>query len=105
MSELADLEEKLGYHFKNKDLLKQALTHASTEVTLHQSYERLEFLGDRILGLTVADMLYKSFPNESEGDLAKRLSFLVNASILAEIMTDLGVHLYVISALGEHFSK
>jgi ribonuclease-3 len=105
MTELTDLEEKIGYHFNDQGLLNQALTHSSTEVSFHQSYERLEFLGDRVLGLIVANLLYKSFPNESEGDLAKRLSFLVNSSILAEIATNLSVHLYVISALPEHFSK
>lgn len=70
-------------------LIQQALTHSSSVTNSHAaksaSYERLEFLGDRILGFFIADMLYAHFPDESEGDLAKRFSALVNQGTLADI--------------------
>ena len=59
-------------------LFKQALTHSSTGSA---DYERLEFLGDRVLGLVMAEMLYKRFPDEAEGDLAKRHAALVSGNM------------------------
>lgn len=85
------LETKLGYVFQNPALLKQALTHASVS---GQSYERLEFLGDRVLSLVLAELLYKSFPKESEGDLAKRLAYLASAECIAKIAQGLGLDAY-----------
>lgn len=86
------LEKQLGHSFKDKDLLTAALTHSSTGD--EDNYERLEFLGDRVLGLVIADFLYKKFPGEAEGDLAKRLAALVQGELLASIALemDLGVH-------------
>jgi ribonuclease-3 len=101
-----NLEQILGYQFKNQKLLEQAFLHASAiEGVSHQSYERMEFLGDRILGLVVADLIYHSFPFELEGDLAKRLSFLVSAPLLAQVAENLELDQYVTSALPTHFSK
>jgi len=68
---LAALEERLGHQFADKVLLKLALTHASISA---QSNERLEFLGDRVLGLIVAERLSADYPAESEGGLAVRLN-------------------------------
>ncbi len=88
------LEEKIGHLFGDKDLLRTALTHSSTG---HKTnYERLEFLGDRVLGLVVAQLLYEKFPEENEGDLAKRLSSLVQGSMLAEMAAkiDLGGYIH-----------
>lgn len=79
-----DLMKALGYEFKNKALLTQALTHASVSAT-RSSYERLEFLGDRILSFVIADMLFAAFPNEKEGALAKRHSTLVKQGALEEV--------------------
>ncbi len=79
----ASLEARLGYKFRNRALLQTALTHKS--LPDKQSYERLEFLGDRLLGFTIAEALYKRFPQESEGSLSKRLAAAVSASRLAEI--------------------
>lgn len=70
------------YSFNNLELLQEALTHPSIS---KKSYERLEFLGDSVLGLVVTEMLLKQFPNESEGDLAKRKAALVVGEILSKI--------------------
>jgi ribonuclease-3 len=76
MSGLQDLEKKIGYTFKSESLLKAALTHSSIRPG-GKDFERLEFLGDRVLELVVAEELYTHFTKEKEGDLAKRLSGLV----------------------------
>ena len=74
MGNYTDLYPLLGYSFKKGKLLKQALTLGFGN---HFSgYERLEFLGDRVLGVVIAEMLYCHFPNENEGDLARRFSDL-----------------------------
>ena len=93
MTDLATLEQKIGYSFKDQSLLIRALTHSSTGGD--ESYERLEFLGDRVLGLVVAEILYTKFPNEPEGDLARRLSALVQGTWLAKMsaLIDLGSHM------------
>ncbi|MGM0422832.1 MAG: ribonuclease III, partial [Pseudomonadota bacterium] len=62
--DLTQLEKQIGHHFKNKSLLEEALTHPSMDAHCHQShknYQRLEFLGDRVLGLVIADMLLRCF--------------------------------------------
>lgn len=70
------LETKIGYRFKKLNLLESALTHSSVR-SKGKLFERLEFLGDRVLGLVIADLLYHKFSAETEGDLAKRLAVLV----------------------------
>ncbi len=79
------LEEKLGHSFGRPELLRAALTHPSAAERKQQSYERLEFLGDRVLGLIVADLLMTRFPREPEGALARRLAALVRKETLAEV--------------------
>jgi len=74
----------LGYEFKDKELLAQALTHASVSAN-KSSYERLEFLGDRILSFVIADMLFTAFPEDKEGALAKRHSTLVKQGALEKV--------------------
>ena len=85
-----ELEKLVGHQFKDQSLLQMALTHSS--VGDGQNYERLEFLGDRVLGLVVASALYNKFPQEQEGDLAKRLASLVQGALLAKVshQIDLG---------------
>ncbi len=78
---LQTLEQKLGHVFADRSLLQTALTHASVPGAA-ANYERLEFLGDRVLGLVVAELLYKAFPAASEGDLAKRHTALVQQAAL-----------------------
>lgn len=85
----SDLEKNLGYTFKQPALMAQALTHASLRSA--DNYERLEFLGDRVLGLAVAALLYNRFPAEAEGALAKRHTALVQQSALSAIAQEIGV--------------
>lgn len=80
------LEESLGYTFRNTTLLHQALTHPSALAPGQgRDFERLEFLGDRVLGLIVAQWLWEEFPYENEGDLAKRFTGLVRKETLVEV--------------------
>ncbi|MEO6394818.1 MAG: ribonuclease III [Devosia sp.] len=82
------LEEKLGYNFADATLLDRALTHSSAVAPvkrIEQSYQRLEFLGDRVLGLVVADLLFRKYPKASEGDLNRSLVTLVRAEACAAI--------------------
>ena len=74
------LEARLGYRFADPGLLERALTHASAlspSKRIANSYQRLEFLGDRVLGLVVADLLYRRLPNANEGELNRSLVRLV----------------------------
>jgi len=95
----AELERKLGHRFKDLSLLRQALTHRShVHVTGRErldSNERLEFLGDSVLGMLVNDHLFHRFPEKEEGDLTKIKSLLVCGATLAKIGTrlELGEHL------------
>lgn len=85
----SDLEKKIGYVFAAPDLLQTALTHGSLRTP--QTYERLEFLGDRVLGLAVAALLYTRFPDETEGALAKRHTALVQQPALALLARGMGL--------------
>lgn len=93
MPDLKALQDKIGHEFENPTLLETALTHSSTGSK--QNYERLEFLGDRVLGLAVSETLYKKFPNEPEGHLAKRLSALVQGTFLAQISREMELGQYI----------
>lgn len=85
----------LGYEFSNRDLLERALTHSSVSDghSIHgpRDNERLEFLGDRVLGLLVADMLVRDFPEADEGKLSSRLHSLVDKSACARVGEALGI--------------
>ncbi len=86
------LTAHLGHEFQDTALLRCALTHASATRGASGnliSYERLEFLGDRVLGLIIAKLLFQRFPAEPEGDLARRLAALVRKETLAEVAADL----------------
>ena len=98
MENLSELEKILGYSFKDKNLLRQALTHSSYSSRLDENYERLEFLGDRVLGLTVAALLYRMFPKEPEGNLSQRHTGLVNKDCVAETARRLGLDKFVMLA-------
>ena len=80
---------RLTYTFKDETILKLALTQRG--VNCYHNNERLEFVGDRVLGLSVATMLYEMFPTEKEGELARRLSVLVSTETLADVALFLGV--------------
>ena len=85
-----NLEKTLGYKFKNKNLLNSAFTHASFSSDLNKNYERLEFLGDRVLSVAVAKLLYDKFGNEPEGSLSQRHTALVCKECVAEVALSLG---------------
>jgi len=93
LRDLSALEEKLGHRFADPALLKRALTHASAAALL--SNERLEFLGDRVLGLVVAETLHARFPDESEGPLTVRLHALVRAEACARAAEAVGLPSYI----------
>ncbi|HST02137.1 MAG TPA: ribonuclease III [Usitatibacter sp.] len=88
VSDLADLESRLGHTFADPDLARQALTHRSFG-TPHN--ERLEFLGDSLLNCAVATLLYERFPRLPEGDLSRLRAALVNQRSLAEVAAGLGL--------------
>ena len=101
MPNLDGLQEKLGHRFNNPKLLVQALTHSGATRDRLQSNERLEFLGDRVLGLALAGMLLESFPGEAEGKIAYRFSALARAQSLTRVAADIGLAPYVRLARGE----
>lgn len=98
---LAALEARLGHEFSDKRLLRHALTHVSASAARPDSYERLEFLGDRVLGLVVAHMLYETFPHEREGELSRRLAALVRKETCAEVAEQWGVGPFIRLGEGE----
>jgi ribonuclease-3 len=92
----------LGHDFARPELLEIALTHPSAAVSGREgSYERFEFLGDRVLGLAIADLLMEKFTHEAEGDLARRHSRLVARPALAATALGLGLGGYLRMAGGE----
>lgn len=96
--QLVAAEAALGLNFQDHTLLSRALTHPSADsrpAGALRSNQRLEFLGDRVLGLIIADQLYKTFPDETEGALARRFAVLVSKPALTEVARrlDLGAHL------------
>jgi ribonuclease-3 len=93
---LGGLQEALGHHFANSDLLARALTHASAVNGREpQTYQRLEFLGDRVLGLAIADMLIERFPDAPEGDLSRRLARLVSRETCTEVAAEMDLAKYL----------
>jgi len=95
----ARLEAVLGHRFADRSLLATALTHMSAEDSRLASYQRLEFLGDRVLGLSVAELLFRQFPQSEEGNLSRRLADLVRKETCAEVA--LGWNLGQFMRLGE----
>lgn len=103
-TDLSALEAKLGYRFVERDLLLRALTHVTATTNSSsrgESYQRLEFLGDRVLGLAVAEMLYEAFPGADEGELSRRLADLVRAEACAEVAMDMDLGPWIRMGEGE----
>src|SRR3989344_7904410 len=101
---LSSLEAAIGYSFKGKDILKQALTHRSY-INENPSWplehnERLEFLGDAVLELVVTDHLYKNYPHP-EGELTNWRAAIVNAGILSKISSKFDLNDYIMLSRGE----
>ncbi len=84
------VEEALGYTFKDRALLDQALIHASLAPTRLESNERLEFFGDAILGMIICERLFLAYPDALEGDLTKVKSNIVSRKVCADVARDLG---------------
>lgn len=101
----AILAEKLRHTFASIRLLEDALTHPSLSGARQRKkgapYERLEFLGDRVLGLAIAEWLYETFPTASEGEMAKRHAALVNRDALRSVAMEIGLAQFVRLARGE----
>lgn len=88
----SEIENRLNYCFTDKKLLRRALTHSSAispGKRVKDSYQRLEFLGDRVLGLVVADVLYQKTPNANEGDLSRTLNSVVRKESCADVARNL----------------
>jgi ribonuclease-3 len=97
-----ELEQSIGYHFRRSALLDEALTHATAAKGKGRAnYQRLEWLGDRVLGLAVAEMLFDAYPGAKEGELSKRLSDLVRRETCAEVARDWGLARYIRLGAGE----
>ena len=105
---ISDLETVIGYKFKNIVLLQNALTHSSyANEYWHDSLksnERLEFLGDSVLGMVVAEHLFQSFPDRLEGDLTRMRADMVCENSLAKIARQLGLGNYLLLGRGEEQS-
>ena len=102
---LKTLQEKIGYHFKNEALLVEAMTHASFAYEAREKdisdNGRLEFLGDSILGIIIAEELYRKHPNAPEGELTRLRSLLVNRDSLSKAAKTLGISEYMRLGRGE----
>jgi len=106
-----DLPYIIGYQFARRELFEEALTHPSALLPVRRhrrgrtlpkrSYERLEFLGDRVLGLVVADYLWRRFDGESEGDLTRRHTHLVRREALVRVAETIGLGQYLVMSRAE----
>jgi ribonuclease III len=106
-----DLAQVIGYAFARPELLDEALTHPSAlasgpsrgrpRAPSHRGYERLEFLGDRVLGLVVADLLWRRFERESEGHLTRRYAHLVRRQTLAWVAGAMGLGAHLVLSRAE----
>lgn len=100
---VAQLEQAIGYEFADRELLERALTHSSVGdgARAVSHYQRLEFLGDRVLGLSVSAMLFETFPKADEGELSRRLAELVRKETCAEVADEWGAGPHVRFGGGE----
>lgn len=101
---IKQIEAAIGYVFKDKTRLVRAMTHPSALSAsdgVRDSNQRLEFLGDRVLGLVIAERLFQRYPNEREGDLAPRLNRLVRKEACAEAFRTLDIGQFVLMAQNE----
>ncbi|WP_316859634.1 ribonuclease III [uncultured Cohaesibacter sp.] len=103
--DVGTLQTHLGYRFKDESHLERALSHSSTvaspRLQVDQTYQRHEFLGDRVLAVSIADMLLKAFPKADEGELARRFNGLVRNETCAEVAREIGLGPYIRLGEGE----
>jgi ribonuclease-3 len=100
----APLADALGHRFERSELLTEALTHPSARTrrgAAKRGYERLEFLGDRVLGLIIAELLWRRFPDEAEGALTRRHTSLVRRETLTSIAKEIGLGAHIVLSAGE----
>lgn len=105
--DLAAVEERIGYRFNDRARLDLALSHISAvkgEAPRVRSYQRLEFLGDHVLGSVVSHMLYEAFPGAEEGELSRRLAELVREEACAEVAADMNLGPFIRLGPGEAHS-
>ncbi len=99
------LADNVGHRFADETVLKNALTHSSFHgVRAHsqmQDFERLEFVGDRVLGLVISTLLYEAFPNSDEGGLATRFNLMVRKETCAQVARDIDLGSYLLMSPGE----
>ncbi|MCR5344011.1 MAG: ribonuclease III [Butyrivibrio sp.] len=104
-NELDELQNSIGYHFKDKNLLLQALTHSSyaneQKINKRGDYERLEFLGDAVLELVSSDYLYMKYPDKKEGEMTKMRASMVCEPALAYCAAEIHLEKYLILGKGE----
>ncbi len=109
MSSFKNLEKKIGFYFKNQDLLQQALTHRSYLNENHNfpfgHNERLEFLGDAVLEIVITEYLFVNFPNNPEGDLTNWRASLVNSKMLYQVADGLDIEEHILLSRGEAKDK
>jgi ribonuclease-3 len=99
---LQECQEAIGYHFKNPELLRAALTHASGANTRLASNERLEFLGDAVLGLVCCEELYRRYPEYQEGEMTKIKSVVVSRRTCARFSKELNLGDFLFLGKGMH---
>ena len=100
---LTTLQKKINIKFNNLNILKKSITHKSYDPI--NNYEKLEFLGDRVLGLTISKVLITEYPNEKVGNLDKKLASLVNKEKCYEIGKKLNLDKYIIVGKKQNTSK
>src|SRR5437899_1635548 len=99
---LADCQKAIGYTFRKPELLRSALTHTSGANTRQASFERLEFLGDAVLGLVCVEQLYHRFPEYQEGEMTKVKSAVVSRVACARFSLELGLGEFLFLGRGMH---
>ncbi len=102
---LKSLEEIIKYNFHNKNLFIKSLTHTSASKEKISSMERIEFLGDRVLGLIISEELFIRYPNLKEGELSKKYSFLVQRSTCAIIAKKINLEDFIVLGKSENINK
>ena len=95
IGKLMECQEQLGYYFKNIYVLENALTHTSFKTYFNPSNERLEFLGDAVLGMVTSEYLYNRFPDYSEGKLTKIKSVVVSRTTLSKVGIEMNLTRYI----------
>src|SRR5215469_4557041 len=101
---LEECQKAIGYQFRQPELLRASLTHASGANTRLASNERMEFLGDAILGLITCEQLYLRFPDYQEGDMTKVKSAVVSRRACARFSKDMGLGEFLFLGRGMHAS-